>query len=162
VLYGGGLRRAETVRLDVADYDAATGALAVRHGKGRQQRVVYATNGSRAALDAWLSIRGDVPGALFLPVTRHGRLRAAERLTPHAVFAWLTRMHARAGVRPCSPHDLRRSFISDLLDLGADISTVQKLAGHKSPSTTSKYDRRGEVAKQRAAALLNPPYVGMA
>ena len=112
VLYGGGLRRAEAVALDVTDYDATTGALAIRHGKGRQQRMVYATNGSRAALDAWLCVRGEAPGALFLPATRHGRVRAEGRLTPHAVFAWLTRLHARAGVRACSPHDLRRSFIS--------------------------------------------------
>src|SRR5262249_30550465 len=54
VLYGGGVRRAEAVALDVSDYDPTTGALAIRHGKGRQQRIVYATNGSRAALDAWL------------------------------------------------------------------------------------------------------------
>jgi site-specific recombinase XerD len=80
------------------------------------------------------------------------------RLTPHAVFAWLTRLHSRAGLRPCSPHDLRRSFISDLLDAGADIVTVQKLARHRSPSTTSKYDRRAEVAKLRATALLHVPY----
>jgi site-specific recombinase XerD len=161
VLYGGGLRRAEAVALDVSDYDTTTGALVIRRGKGRQQRLVYATNGSRAALDAWLAVRGDVPGALFVPATRHGRLLPDARLTPHAVFAWLTRLHARAGVRPCSPHDLRRSFISDLLDAGADIATVQRLAGHKSPSTTSKYDRRGEVAKQRATALLYVPYVGI-
>ena len=90
-------------------------------------------------------------------MTRHGRFLADARLTPHAVFAWLTRLHTRAGVRPLSPHDLRRSFISDLL-FGAEITTVQKLAGHKSPSTTSKYDRREQVAKQRAAALLHVPY----
>jgi integrase/recombinase XerD len=65
-LHGGGLRRAEAVALDVGDYDLATGALAIRHAKGHQQRVVYATNGSRAALDAWLVVRGDVAGALFL------------------------------------------------------------------------------------------------
>jgi site-specific recombinase XerD len=47
--------------------------------------------------------------------------------------------------------------MSDLLDLGAHVSTVQRLAGHKSPSTTSSYDRRDKVAKQRAAALLHVP-----
>ena len=52
VLYGAGVRRFEAVALDVTDYDAATGALAIRRGKGRQQRMVYATNGSRTALDA--------------------------------------------------------------------------------------------------------------
>jgi site-specific recombinase XerD len=162
VLYGAGVRRAEAVAIDLADYDATSGALAIRHGKGRQQRLVYATNGSRAALDAWLGVRGDGPGALFVPVTRHGRLRPEGRLSPHAVFAWLTRLQARAGVRPCSPHDLRRTFISDLLDAGADLVMVQKLAGHQSPSTTSRYDHRAEAAKQRAAGLLYVPYVGPA
>lgn len=154
-LYAGGLRRSEAVALDLANYD--DGALTVLHGKGNKARVVYLRNGAGAAMRDWIETRGDEPGALFYRIRCAGHI-VPLRMTDQAVLDILRRRTAEAGVSACSPHDLRRSMISDLLDAGADISTVQKLAGHANVTTTQRYDRRGEATKQAAAGLLHIPY----
>jgi integrase len=158
VLYGAGVRRAEAVALDVGDYDPESGVLTIRRGKGNKPRVMYATNGASDALAAWLTVRGTGPGPLFVPVDKAGRI-VLRRLTPESIFDRLQALAKRAGIARFSPHDMRRSFISDLLDNGADLVVVQAMAGHANPATTARYDRRGERAKQRAAGLLVVPYV---
>jgi integrase len=157
LLYGAGLRRSEAVALDVSDLTVATGMLVVRHGKGNRDRVVYATNGAADALADWLAIRGHDDGPLFLPVNKGGVV-GGHRMSGQAVLYILRRRALQGGVTRLTPHDLRRTFISDLLDLGADISTVQRLAGHAQVTTTTRYDRRGEVAKRKAASMLHVPY----
>jgi len=147
-----GLRRSEVVSLDVADYTPATGGLLV-HGKGRKDRECYLPQWAIAAVESWLSVRGSAPGALLKPVSKSGRI-LTRRLTDQAVLDVLDCLVARSGIARCTPHDLRRSFASDLLDAGVDISTVSKLMGHASASVTQKYDRRGEEAKRRAVQML--------
>jgi len=147
------------VALDVADYDAETGALMVRHGKGRKERTVYATNGTRDALTAWLTTRGEVPGPLFVRIGK-GQRMTLSRLTDQAVWHVPQQRRVQAGVKAFSPHDLRRTFISTLWDAGADGVTIQRLAGHSSIQTTARYDRRGEEAKKRAAEMMHVPFSG--
>ena len=160
LLYGAGLRRSEVVGLDLADYDEATGVIVVT-GKGGHQRFVYATNGGRDAIDAWISCRGTAPGALLQPVAKGGRIDV-RRMTAQAVMMRLTTIAKRAGVTRFSPHDLRRSFVGELLDAGADIVAVQRLAGHASVQTTARYDRRGDRAARKAADMLHVPFRGPA
>lgn len=158
LLYGAGLRRAEAVALQLEDFNPKDGALKVRAGKGRKERMVYATNGGLSALKAWLEVRGSAPGPLLCPVAKGGRVVLAG-MTGTAVHQRLQALGKKAGVDTFSPHDLRRTFISRLLDSGADLSTVQRLAGHANVATTQAYDRRGEVTKRKAAELLHVPYV---
>lgn len=159
VLFGGGLRRAEVVALDLADFDPETGALTVRHGKGNRARTAYESNGSLKALVAWLVVRGNEPGPLFFRILKGGRV-IPERLTPQAVLSILARCGKTAGVARFSPHDLRRTFISELLDCGADLATGRGLAGHANVQTTANYDWRGEHAAKRAAEMLSFPHEG--
>jgi len=102
-------------------------------------------------------VRGSRPGALFCPVNKAGKVNV-RRVTSQAIYNALAKRAQQAGVAELSPHDFRRTFVSDLLDAGADIATVQRMAGHANIQTTARYDRRGEKAKQAAAELLDVPY----
>ncbi len=158
LLYGSGLRRAEAVGLEVADYDREAGTLKVR-GKGNKERLAHLGEASQAALDAWLAVRGMWAGAMFVAINRGGRL-GVRGMSGQAMLYIARRRTVQASVAAFSPHDLRRTFIGDLLDAGADLSIVQQLAGHAQIQTTARYDRRGEAAKKRAAKLLHVPYRG--
>lgn len=156
VLYSCGLRRAEITGMDFGDYDPATQRFQVL-GKRKKQRFVYLVEGAREALADWLLVRGSEPGPLFWPINKAGVI-TGRRLSTQAIYNILVKRGREAQVRGFSPHDLRRTFVSDLLDAGADIAVVSKMAGHANVQTTARYDRRPEEVKRKAADLLHVPY----
>lgn len=159
-LFIGSLRRSELVALNVEDWDSTTGALRVIGGKGGKSRVVYLLNGGREALDRWLEVRraelGTDDGPLFVSA-RHGALEPS-RLTDDGVFEFVKRAAARAGVAPWSPHDARRTSLTNMLRAGIDLFLVQRHAGHSSPTTTARYDRRDERSQADAARKMHFPF----
>jgi len=159
VLIATGMRRAELCALRMGDVDLETGRLRII-GKGDKERTAYLRNGALRYLRDWLAIRGDGPGPIFCRVNKGGRIFPAQPLSTTAMHKIITKRAAEAGLRDITPHDFRRTYAGELLDAGQDIATVAALLGHASVTTTARYDRRGERAKEAAAACISVPYFG--
>lgn len=132
-----GLRRSEVCSLQFCDLDA--GKLTVI-GKGNKERLVPLPAKALGAVNAWIEKRGDADGPLFPGRSRNGSI------SPNTVYALVKSL----GASEFSPHDLRRTFITRLLD-ERDSATVAHLAGHESVDTTRRYDHR---ADDRAAEAM--------
>ncbi|TXL63036.1 site-specific tyrosine recombinase XerD [Aeromicrobium terrae] len=139
VLYGTGARISEAVGLDVDDLDLTDGSVLLR-GKGGKQRIVPIGSFARAAVEDYLtagrsalvSAKASTP-AVFLNA-RGGRL------SRQSAWVVLVKAAQRAGITTeVSPHTLRHSFATHLLDGGADVRVVQELLGHASVTTTQVY-----------------------
>jgi len=157
LLYTCGLRRSELVNIFHNDFDAETGRLMIRSGKGRKQRVVFVTGGALKAMRKWLKICPDNAGPVFVPVLKNGKIQFGG-LVSQSVYDLLKKRALQAGVKDFSPHDLRRTFVSHMLERGVDIATVADIAGHSSVNTTRRYDRRPEDHKKLAAEKLHYPF----
>jgi integrase len=157
--YGCGLRRAELCGLDLGDLEVEEGRLLVRRAKGGRERFAYLAPQTLAAILCWIEVRGAWPGPLFTAVSRSSSV-LRHRLRGQSVAYILDRRRRQAGLRRFSPHDLRRSHISHLLDLGVDLATASAEVGHASVQQTGCYDRRSERATILAAGLLGPTISG--
>ena len=155
IFYGCGLRRGELAKLDAEDFNPADGSILVQ-GKGNKRRMVYLTEQGCQFVLAWLRRRGTAPGAMFCPINQRDEIRIS-RMRGESITYILRRRQKQAEVESFSPHDLRRTVVTTLLDAGEDVFTVQKLAGHADASTTARYDRRDETAKRRAASRMSIP-----
>lgn len=150
VLYAGGLRRQEASAANTADYTDKDGALSVI-GKRKKHRITYIHEEYRPWLSPWLDLhRPRKLEPLFVRFDKHTHLPTDIRLAREGVDSVLADITELAGVESVTPHDLRRSFATELLENGADLLMVQQLMGHADVKTTSIYDRRGEKGKRRA------------
>lgn len=156
-LYLCGMRRFEAAGLDVADI--VGGQQLHVHGKGNKERLCPISDPMRDLLRRWFVCRTETPGPILCPVLKSGRVVVIRRMSAEAVALRLRVRGLEAGLQHFTAHDLRRSFVGDLLDLGTDLVTVQKLAGHAQVTMTAKYDRRGESAGRRAVNLLMPAWL---
>ncbi len=139
LLFSTGLRVSELCSLDT-DLDLSRDSFPIR-GKGEKVRVVFLSDVAKDAIRAYLKARKDMEEALFVNVPRSRVAKTAPgRLTPRSIELLIKIYAAKAGItKKVTPHVMRHSFATDLLNNGADIRSVQQLLGHASISTTQIY-----------------------
>ena len=154
LLYGSGLRISEALGLDVNDIRPESGHVQVM-GKGSKERIVPLSDTCMTALSRWLAVRDEVP-----PV--HGERaaflgRRGKRLDRRQAARILEERAKETGIpQHISPHDLRHSFATHLLEGGADLRAVQELLGHSRISTTQRYTHLNMEALTRIYDAAHP------
>ncbi len=136
LLFSTGLRVSELCALN-ADIDLSRDEFSVR-GKGDKVRVVFLSSSAKTAVSVYLKARKDMEEPLFVSYGRGGS--AGGRLTPRSIELLVKFYAVKAGITAkVTPHILRHSFATDLLENGADLRSVQALLGHANIQTTQVY-----------------------
>ncbi|HEV3203990.1 MAG TPA: tyrosine recombinase XerC [Gemmataceae bacterium] len=155
-LYSAGIRVSEMTGLNLEDLDLDSGLVTIR-GKGKRERLALLGKKALHAIQEWLNARE------LLLKGRSGKHQAvflnknATRLTSRSVGRLLDKYLLQAGIDPrTSPHTLRHSFATHLLDRGADIRSVQELLGHRSLSTTQIYTHVTTTRLQKNYSKAHP------
>jgi len=153
ILYGSGMRKSESVNLDLAQVNFQERSLRVI-GKGNKELVKYAPAWAFAKLQAWLEFRrehlkeGEQDDNFLFNRIRRGSHITRERITKHAIYYIARQRGEQVGVK-IMPHDFRRSFITRVIE-EHDLSIAQKLAHHTNIQTTASYDVRDDNERRRA------------
>jgi integrase/recombinase XerC len=155
-LFDLGLRRAEVLHLDLHDLDLRAETLAVL-GKGRTQKeMLTLPPETKAAIEAWLIVRGDGAGPLFHSLDR--ARKGTGRLTGAGLYDVVRKLGNKAGLKVW-PHGLRHAAITEALDLtGGNVRAVQKFSRHRDVRVIERYDDNrtdmaGQVARRLAASV---------
>jgi integrase/recombinase XerD len=150
LLYASGIRRAEVASINLNDVNLKQRTIRVT-GKGRKERLVIFNKTTAAAIDAYLRVRPkSADDALFLG-------RSGRRLSPRQVWHVFRVIYKISGIKlHASPHTLRHSFATHLLERGVDLVTIQELLGHESLATTQIYTNVSFEHKKRAYDEAHP------
>jgi site-specific recombinase XerD len=147
VAYSAGLRVSEVVRLRLEDLDRERGLIWIHGSKGRKDRCTLLSDMALALVDAYLE--GANPGEWLFPGSRPSR-----HLTTRSVQKVTAMARERAGItKPLTPHVLRHSFATHLLENGTDVRLIQELLGHSSVRTTEIYTH---VSKRQLGRIRSP------
>ena len=141
LFYASGLRLSELAGLNLEDLDLSQGLIRVM-GKGKKERVVPIHQRAIDRLKKWLELRASLKKSQLDPEAQKAVFlsRRGTRLSARAIELLLGKYLKKAGIyRPATPHSLRHSFATHLLDSGMDIRSIQELLGHSSLSTTQRY-----------------------
>ncbi|MBI5887273.1 MAG: tyrosine-type recombinase/integrase [Deltaproteobacteria bacterium] len=142
VLYSSGIRVSELVGLDMKDVDLGAGTIKVL-GKGGKERIAFLGEHAARSVKEYLKFRGAYgPDTPFFTVAGCHTLESGKRIYPRMVQR-LTRKYAgKSGINKTpTPHSLRHTFATHLLDAGVDLRTIQEMLGHSRLSTTARYAR---------------------
>ena len=138
LLFSTGLRVSELCSLD-RDLDLSRDEVSVR-GKGDKIRVVFLSENAKNLVKKYIEKRGDIDDSLFIQLGKNAPKNESLRLTPRSVERIVKQYAIKAGItRKVTPHVIRHSFATDLLQNGADLRSVQALLGHANIATTQVY-----------------------
>jgi integrase/recombinase XerD len=150
VLLMTGMRRSEAAALMWSDIDLEEGVIYVRHGKGDKARdvAVYGDDAIDALID-WKAAQRQKRTFVFCTVNKGDNLGSDEPMTPTSIYRVVKQTEQRAEIDHFSPHDARRTLITELLASGTPLADAQAQAGHSQGSTTLRYAQAADARRRR-------------
>ncbi len=158
VLYSSGIRVSELTGLDIGSVDMGAGTIKVL-GKGNKERIAYLGDYAKESLRLYIEKERSAGGGPLFTGGKGGQGGGnnARRLTPRTVQRLVKKYTATSGINKTpTPHSLRHTFATHLLDAGVDLRSIQELLGHSKLSTTQRYTKVGVAAMMAAYDAAHP------
>ncbi len=155
VLLSTGMRRSEAVALKWADIDLAEGVIYIRHGKGDKARdvAIYGDLAMNALID-WKKAQGSGRKYVFCTINKGDNLGPDRPMTPTSLYRMVKETEKLANIEHFSPHDARRTLITELLRTGTPLADAQAQAGHSQGQTTLRYAQAADARQRRQKGHL--------